>query len=175
MAVAHFAFDFGPWRQCCDGVDDDDVERTRADEHVGNFERLFTGVGLRDEQLVDVDPNRAGVDGVHRVFCVDVGTDAAVALGLGDNVHREGRLTRRFGTVDLDHAATGQAAHAEGDVERDGAGADGLDRHAGFLAHPHDRALAELLVDLCQGRVEGLVAVARIIRVVHDVIGTVAC
>ena len=36
-------------------VDDDDVERAGADQHVGDLERLLAGVRLGDEQGVGVD------------------------------------------------------------------------------------------------------------------------
>jgi hypothetical protein len=35
----------------------------RADQHVGDLESLLTRVGLGDQQLVDVDADRLGVDG----------------------------------------------------------------------------------------------------------------
>ena len=117
-----------------------------ADEHVGDLERLLAGVGLGDEQLVDVDADGLGVDRVHGVLGVDVGADAAVALGLGHDVHGEGGLARRLRPVDLDDPPAGQAADAEGEVEGEGAGGDRLDlARWPLLAHLHDRALAELL------------------------------
>ena len=106
-------------------------------------------------------PMARGVDRVHGVLGVDVGADAAVALGLGHHVHGEGRLARGLGAVDLDDPAPGQAADAEGEVERQRAGGDGLDGHGGLLAHLHDRALAELLLDLAEGHVEVLLTVHR--------------
>ena len=55
VRVAHLAFDLGLGRERGDRVDDDDVDRARAHQHVGDLERLLAGVGLRDQQLVDVD------------------------------------------------------------------------------------------------------------------------
>ncbi len=40
-------------------------------------------------------------------------------------------------------------------------GRDGLDLHAEVLAHPHDGALAELLLDLPHRHVEGFVSLHR--------------
>ena len=59
MAVAHLALDLGLRRQRRDRVDRDDVERARADQQLGDLERLLAGVGLGDEQLVDVDADPA--------------------------------------------------------------------------------------------------------------------
>ena len=93
MRVAHLTFDFGAWRQGRHRVDHDHVDRTGADQHVANLERLLTCIGLRDQQLVDVDTNRLGVDRVHGVLGIDVGAHAAVALRFSHDVHRQGRLT----------------------------------------------------------------------------------
>jgi hypothetical protein len=68
-------------------------------------------------------------------------------------------LAARLRSVDLHHPAARQAADAEGDVEGDRAGGDHLDRCPDVVAEPHDRALAELAVDVGEGGVEGLVAV----------------
>ena len=109
------------------------------------------------QQLVDVDADGRGVHRVHRVLGVDVGADAAVALGLGDHVHGERRLAGRLRAEDLDDPAPGQAADAEGEVEREGTRGDGLDADVALLAEPHDRALAVLLLDLAERHVERLV------------------
>ena len=76
-------------------------------------------------------------------------------------------LARGFRAVDLDHAAARQAADAERDVEAERAGRDDLDVVGDVrVAQPHDRALAELLLDLrqrgCQGL--GLVVVHPVLR-----------
>ena len=161
MAVAHLAFDLGPRCERGDRVDDEHVERARADEHVGDLERLLAGVGLRDQQIVDVDADGRGVDRVHRVLGVDVRADAAVALRLGDDVHREGRLAGRLRPVDLDDAAAREAADAEREVEGQGTGGDEPDPHVEPFAHPHDRALPELPLDLAEGHVKCLVTLHR--------------
>ena len=62
--------------------------------------------------------------------------------------------------VDLDNAPTRQATNAESDVECDRSGRDDLDGRAALLTESHDRALAELALDLGEGGVEGLLAVA---------------
>ncbi|CAB4836174.1 unannotated protein [freshwater metagenome] len=117
MSVAHVAFDLRPGGERGDRVDDDDVDSARTHEHVGDLEGLFTRVGLGDEQLVDVDPDGLGVDGVHRVLGIDIRTDAAVALRLGHDVQRQRGLARGFGAVDLGDPAAWEAPDAEGEVE----------------------------------------------------------
>ena len=156
MGVPHVPLDLGPRRQGRHRVDDQDVERTGADQHVGDLERLLAGVRLRDQEVVDVDPDGPGVDRVHGVLGVDVGADAAVALRLGHRVHGQRRLPRRLGAVDLHDATPGQAADAQRQVQGECAGGDGLDVHGEVVAHAHDRALAELLLDLPQRGIQCL-------------------
>src|SRR5262249_41872965 len=63
--------------------------------------------------------------------------------------------------VDLDDPAPWQATHAEGHVKGDRAGRDHRHRDHRPLAHAHYRALAELLIDLREGKIECLLAVGR--------------
>ena len=64
MAISHIAFNFGPWRQRRDGVNDDDIDRRRANQHVADFQRLLTGIRLRNQHIVCIDTQSLSV---HRV------------------------------------------------------------------------------------------------------------
>src|SRR6202011_6026439 len=79
-------------------------------------------------------------------------------LRLADDREGERRLARGLGAEDLDHPSTRQAADADRVVDRNRAGRDGLDRQVLALAEAHDRALAELALDLGEGVVDGLQA-----------------
>src|SRR5690606_29423096 len=101
-----------------------------------------------------------------RVFGVDERAGAALALGLGDDLQRQRGLARRLRTVNLDDATARQPTDAKRDVERERTGRDDLDiAHDAPVAHAHDRALAELLLDLGQRGAERLAFV-----VVHSVL-----
>ena len=93
MSVAHLALNFSSRCQRRHRVNDDDIDRTRTSEHVGDLKRLFTRVRLRDQQLVNVNTNRPGVDRIHCMFGIDIRTHATVTLGLGDDMHGECGLT----------------------------------------------------------------------------------
>ena len=80
--VAHVAFDLGAWHERGHRVDDHDVDAAGADERLGDLERLLAGVGLADEQLIDVDADVLGVAGIERVLGVDEGHDAAQRCAL---------------------------------------------------------------------------------------------
>ena len=155
--IAHLAFDLGLGRERGDRVDDDQVDRGRADQRIDDLERLLAGVGLGDEQLLQVDAELLRVLHVERVLGVDEGAGAAELLHLGDDLQGERGLAGGLRAVDLDHPAARQAADAERDVEAERAGGDDLDVVDDLaLAQAHDRALAELLLDLRQGGLQGL-------------------
>ena len=156
LRVAHLAFELRPRDERRHGVDDQHVHGARADEDLGDLERLLPAVRLRDEQVVGVDAELAGVQRVERVLGVHERRHAAALLRLGDDVQRQRRLARRLRAVDLDDAAAGEAAHAQRGVDRQRAGGDGGDVDLLAAAEPHDRALAELLVDLGEGGLDRL-------------------
>src|SRR5690606_13374273 len=161
VAVTHLPLDLGLRHERRDRVDDDDVDRARADQHVHDLERLLAGVRLGDQQRVGVDTQLLGVLRVERVLGVDERGDAPGPLGVGDGVQRDRRLAARLRAVDLDDTPAPEAADAQGDVEGDRTGGDHLDRGAPLVAETHDRPLAELAVDLAERRLEGLGAVCR--------------
>ena len=147
LAVAHLAFDFTLRRQCGHGVDDDDVDGSRSDEVLGDFQGLLAVVGLRDEQVLDVDAQLGGIEAVEGMFRIDEGGYATFLLCLSDDVQGQGRLTRAFRAVDLDDTAFGQTAHAQGIVEADGARGNAL-HLLSLSAKAHDASLAKALLDV---------------------------
>ena len=86
---------------------------------------------------------------------IDKGGLAALFLSGGDDVQSNGGLTGRFGTVDLDDSAAGNAADAQRHVQGHRAGGNGLHLHGYVLAKAHDRALAELFIQLLQRSFQG--------------------
>src|SRR5262245_10887058 len=160
LGIAHVTLDLRARDEGRDGVDDEHVERARADERVGDLERLLAVVRLRDEEILGLDAELPRVADVEGVLGVDEGGDAAPLLRLGDQLERERRLSGRLRTVDLDHPSARDAADAERDVEPERAGRQRRDvLGEGLLAQLHDRALAELLLDLADGEVDRPLAI----------------
>jgi len=144
-------------RSACDGVDDDDVDAVGAHQHVGDFQTLLAGVRLRDQHIADIDAELFGIGRIERVFGVDVGGHTAELLHLRHHLQAQGGLAGGFRAVDLDHAAARQAADAQGHVQRQRAGGDDIDIARRIVGtHAHDGALAELALDLPQGRIQRL-------------------
>ena len=119
-----------------DRIDHQDIDRAGAHQRVGDFQRLLAGIGLRDQQIVDIDAELARIDRVERVLGIDEGADAAGLLRLGDGVERERGLAGGFRAVNLDHAAARQAANAERDVEAERASATSVSTSIALLFLP---------------------------------------
>ncbi len=155
LRLAHLAFDLGLRNEGRHRVDDDDVDRARADQHLGDLEGLLAVVGLGDQEVIGVDPELLGVLGVERVLGVDEGREASGLLGLGDDLQRQCRLSGALGSEDLDDAAPGNSADTERGVDGERSGRDDGDRLLGPLAQAHYGSLAELALDLRQRRLDG--------------------
>ena len=108
VRIAHVAFNLSARHQGGDRVDHDHIERAGAHQRLRDLQRLLAGVGLRDEQVIQVDATALGLERVEGMLGVDVGRDAAHLLGLGDDVLCQRRLTARFRAVNLNDAARGK-------------------------------------------------------------------
>ncbi len=64
VGIAHLAFDFSLGGQRGHGIDDDDINRVGADQHIADFQSLFAGVRLGDQQVINVDAELFGIDRV---------------------------------------------------------------------------------------------------------------
>ena len=158
MRVTHLAFKLGTRHQGSDAVDDDHIDGTGAHQGVADFQRLLSPVRLAEQQVVDIDPELAGIDRVQRVLGVDERAGSAPALGLGDRVQRERRLSGTLGPVNLENAPAGQTTDAEREIQPERAGRDHLDTLVtGLGSHTHDRAFAERTLDLRQCCIQRLV------------------
>ena len=89
---------------------------------------------------------------------VDEGGDPAVPLRLRHDVQRQRGLTGRLRTVDLHDPPPRHTADAEREVHSERTRGDHFGLHESRIAHLHDRALAELTLDLRHRHVERLVA-----------------
>ena len=103
--VAHLAIEFVLGNERGYRVDDDDVNGVGANKGFGDVERVFTGVGLGNEKVVEVHADGAGVFRVEGVLHINEGSQATVALGFGDHAKTERGLTGGFRTVDFHDAS----------------------------------------------------------------------
>src|SRR6267154_955712 len=85
LRLAHLALDLGLRGKRRYRIDHDHVDRPRAHQHVGDFQRLLAGIGLGNQQLVDLDAQLRGVLGIERILRVDKGRRATHLLRLGDH------------------------------------------------------------------------------------------
>ena len=158
-AVAHLTLDLRPGHQRRHGVHHDHVDGAGADQGLGDLQRLLAGVRLGDQHILHVNAQRLGIGGVQSVLRVHKGYLAAHFLGLGQHVQCQRGLTGGLRSVDLHNTAPGQAADTQRQIQRQGAGGDGLHVHRALRAVAHDRPLAVHLLDLLHGRLQRLLFV----------------
>ena len=116
MAVAHLAFQLGARHQGGHTIDHHHVDRARSDQRVANLQRLLAGIGLADQQIIDIHPQLARIDRVQRMLRVDKRAGAAALLRLGDHVQSQRGLARAFRPVHLDHPPARHPANAHGQI-----------------------------------------------------------
>ena len=151
LHVAHLTFKLGARHERGNRVDHQHVDRTGAHKRVGDFKRLFAGIRLGNQKVVDIHAKLAGIDRIKSMLGIDEGADATLLLGFRDGVKRKRGLAGRFRTINFDHPATRQAADTKSNVEPQRARGNSLNIHGlVVLAELHDGALAELTLDLAQ-------------------------
>ena len=157
QGVAHFAFDFGLGGERSHRVHHDQIHSARAHQAVHNLQRLLASVGLADQQVRQLHAQLLGVLHIQRVLGIDKRAGAALLLHLGNHLQRQGGLARRLRAIDFDHTATGQATHAQCNVQAQRASGNHLNVLNGLaFTQAHDGALAKLLLNLRQRCGQGL-------------------
>ena len=159
MRIAHLAFNLGARHERGDRIDHQHVNRVGAHQRIDDFQRLFAGVGLRNNQLVNIDAQLGGITGIKRVFGINEGDGAASFLRFGQHVQRQRGFARAFRPVNLDHAAFGQTADAERNIEAQRAGRNQFDIHGFTAAQLHRRAFAKSTINLGKSSVQRLLTV----------------
>ncbi len=98
------------------------------------------------------------------MFHIYKGNRTAHLLGFSGQVQTDGGLAGGFRAVDFSDARARHAAHAQRDIQRDGAGGDGGHFQMMRIAQTHNGTLAVAFGDVIQGFIEdgllGLVAFA---------------
>ena len=80
--ITHFAVDFRLRDEGGDRVDDNDVQRAGTNQRFDDFQRLFAGIRLGNQQVLNVYADFFGIRGIQGVFGVDKRADAAFFLRL---------------------------------------------------------------------------------------------
>ena len=150
VRIADVAFDFVLRHQGRDRIDDDDIDRIRFHQHLGDLHCLFAARGWLTNSSFDIHTDSFGPRRVQGVFGVDKRGHAADFLGVGDGVQSERGFAARFRAIDFDDAAAGDTLAAEGDVQPDGARGDAADLGNRGRAQGHNGPFAEFFLDLGQ-------------------------
>src|SRR6516164_1858573 len=162
MTVTHLTLEFGARNEGRHRIDDQDIYRARAHQRVSDLERLLARIGLRNQELVDIDPELASVSRIESMFRIDESASPTPALSLGNYVQCESGFAGALRTVDLDDTPARQSADPECDIKAERARRDHLCLRRG-LARPefHNRTLAKSAFNLAERRVQSPLLVHR--------------
>ena len=112
VGVAHLPFQLRPGHQGCHAIYHHRVYRACAHQVLGYLQRLFRAVGLRYEELLQVDPAAPSVGRVKGMFCIYVGGSAPLLLSLGHYVESQRGLAGSLRPENLGDPASGNASNA---------------------------------------------------------------
>lgn len=116
MLVPHLPLNLRPGDQGGHRVHHDHVHRPRAGEELHDLQGLLARVGLGDQEVLHLDAEALGVQGVQGVLRIHEGGHPAPPLGLGDDGEGEGGLAPGLGAIDLHDPPPGDAADPQGEV-----------------------------------------------------------
>ncbi len=108
------------WRE----VDHEDVDRAPGEEHPGDRQALVEGLGSQDDEPVEANAARGGLDRVERPGEIEPGDDRAVGLGLGDEPQGEGRGAGRRSAAEGHARGARETARPDDRIEGRKAGPD---------------------------------------------------
>ena len=94
MGIAHLAFNLSLGYQCRYTINYDDINRPAPDQGFGDFKGLLPGIGLRNKQVINIDPAVGCVVGVQSMLGVNIGNRASQFLRFGNYVLGQGGFPR---------------------------------------------------------------------------------
>ena len=160
MGIPHLSLDLGLRGQCGNRVHYDNIDPTGSHQHVGDFQSLLAGVGLRDEQFIQIDTDLLGITGIKRMLGIDKGGHATQLLSLRDHLKGQCRLAGRFRPVNFNDTTPWQTPATQGYIQRQRASRNNLKIAIGWrITHSHYRPFTELFFDLGKRGTEGFLLV----------------
>ena len=157
VAIAHFAIQLRLRHQRSHRIHHHDIDSAGSDQGGSDSSGLFAVIRLRDDQIIHVHAQIAGVTGIERVLGVDESGRPAGLLRLRDDLQRDGSFARGFRPNTSTTLPRGRppAPNARSrEIEPLGITATGS-----TLREPQRiGAFSELLVHLAQGGVNGALA-----------------
>ena len=155
MGIPHFPFDFRTGNQSRNRVHNNNINGAAAYHSFCDFQCLFAVVRLGNIQIVNIYTQSLCISRVHSMFRVDVARNAATFLHFRYHMQSNGCFTRRFRTIYFDDSALRHTAHAQSDIQTQGACGNHFHVHfCAVVTQFHYGTFAELFFNLAQSRVQ---------------------
>ena len=148
MMVTHLTFKLGPRHQGRHTVDHQHIDGAGAHQRISDFQRLLTGIRLRDQQFFNINAELLGITRIKRMFRINESTGAAGFLRLRHRVQGKRCLTRAFRPINFDHPAFRQTADTKGNIQTERARRYCFNIERILLAKFHDGAFAKITFNL---------------------------
>ncbi len=84
MGVPDLALNFSFWNKSSYGVDNNNVDRTRASQNIYNLKSLLTSIWLRAKKIIDVHAKFGCIDWIKGVLSIDECTGQTLTLSFSN-------------------------------------------------------------------------------------------
>ena len=92
MRISHIPLNFCFRDKCCNRVYNQNIYGAASYQSFCNFKGLFTGIRLRDKQIIGFDTQLSGIAYVQSMLGIDKSSDAAKFLRFRDDMKCESCL-----------------------------------------------------------------------------------
>ncbi len=93
MGISHLTFDLRFGDQGRHRVDNDHIDSPAPDQNLCDLKSLFSGIGLGEEEIIDLDPQFLCIVDVQGMLGIDEGCNPALLLGLCNHMEGQRRLS----------------------------------------------------------------------------------
>ena len=159
--VPHFPFNLLTGNERRDRVHNNNIQRTGANQGIRNLKPLLAAVRLRNQQGIDIYPQRPGINRIKRVLGVYKCRFAAYFLRLRNTVESNRRFTRRFRPVNFNNTSFRQSANSQRNIKAKRSGRNMVNVHRYIFAETHNRPFAMRLFEIAQYLCKRLLLVLR--------------
>ena len=156
MVVPHLALNFRARHQGRDTVDHHNVHRIRANQSLGDLQRLLARVRLAHIEIAHVYPNLLSIGRIQRVLDIHKTADPSLTLRLRDRMQTERGLPRAFWPVNFDDAAAWISPYPQGKVQTQAPAGDRFDLKLRGVPQLHDDPIPIFFVQVDQRRLQRL-------------------
>ena len=117
MSITDIAVDFGFWNQCRHRVNNNYINCSTSDQNLGNFQGLFSIIRLRNQKIIHINAEPAGIIDIKSMFRIDKCRYPVTFLSLGNDMKGQGGFPRCFRAIYFCNPSSGDAVDPAGNIK----------------------------------------------------------